>query len=93
VLIFDDTIQEKAWTDERELMCGHFDPCSGRTIGGINLLNALYATSPRSKLGRSFCGKVSRHAQRPGMRCKGAVSLPAMTSTRKARRVLAISAL
>ena len=42
VLIFDDTIQEKAWTDESELMCWHFDHCSGRTIRGINLLNALY---------------------------------------------------
>ena len=41
VLIFDDTIQEKAWTDESELMCWHFDHCSGRTVRGINLLNAL----------------------------------------------------
>lgn len=42
VLIFDDTIQEKTWTDENELMCWHFDHCSGRTVRGINLLNALY---------------------------------------------------
>lgn len=42
VLIFDDTIQEKAWTDENEVMCRHFDHCSGRSVRGINLLNALY---------------------------------------------------
>ena len=42
VLIFDDTIQEKAWTDESELMCWHFDHVSARTVRGINLLNALY---------------------------------------------------
>ncbi len=36
VLIFDDTIQEKAWTDGSELMCWHFDHCSGRTVRGIN---------------------------------------------------------
>ena len=42
VLIFDDTIQEKTWTDESELMCWHFDHCSVRTVKGINLLNALY---------------------------------------------------
>jgi hypothetical protein len=42
VLIFDDTIQEKACTDESELMCWHFDHCSGRNVRGINLLNALY---------------------------------------------------
>ena len=42
VLIFDDTIQEKAWTDENELMCWHYDHCSGRMVRGINLLNAVY---------------------------------------------------
>lgn len=42
VLIFDNTIQEKAWTDESELMCWYFDHCSGHTVRGINLLNALY---------------------------------------------------
>lgn len=42
VLIFDDTIQEKQYTDESELICWHFDHCSGRNVKGINLLNALY---------------------------------------------------
>ena len=42
VLIFDDTIQEKAWTDENDLICWHYDHVSGRTVKGINLLNALY---------------------------------------------------
>lgn len=41
-LIFDDTIQEKQWTDENEIMCWHYDHCQGRTVKGINLLNALY---------------------------------------------------
>ena len=42
VLIFDDTIQEKPWTDESELICWHFDHCQNRTVKGMNLLNALY---------------------------------------------------
>lgn len=42
VLIFDDTIQEKRWTDESELICWHFDHCQNRTVKGLNLLNALY---------------------------------------------------
>ncbi len=42
VLIFDDTVQEKAWTDENELMCWHYDHVSGRNVRGVNLLNALY---------------------------------------------------
>lgn len=42
VLIFDDTIQEKEWTDENEIMCWHYDHCSGRTVHGLNILNAIY---------------------------------------------------
>ena len=41
-LIFDDTIQEKAWTDENEVVCRHFDHVRGQAVKGINLLNALY---------------------------------------------------
>jgi hypothetical protein len=41
-LIFDDTIQEKAWTDENDIIGWHFDHCRGRSVKGINLLNALY---------------------------------------------------
>ncbi len=41
-LIFDDTIQAKAWTDENELMCWHYDPGKGRAVKGVNVLNALY---------------------------------------------------
>lgn len=42
VLIFDDTICEKAWTDENEVVCWHYDHCKGRSVKGIDLLNALY---------------------------------------------------
>ena len=41
-LIFNDTVQEKAWTDENEIMCWHFDYCKGRSVTDINLLNARY---------------------------------------------------
>lgn len=42
VLIFDDTISEKTWTDENEIVCWHYDHTKGRLVKGINLLNALY---------------------------------------------------
>ena len=42
VLIFDDTIQEKPYTDENELVCWHFDHSKGRSVKGVNLLNCLY---------------------------------------------------
>jgi hypothetical protein len=48
VLIFDDTIQERVWTDESELMCWHYDHVSGRNVRGINLPNALYHVDEKS---------------------------------------------
>jgi len=41
-LIFDDTVQEKKWTDESEMMCWHFDHTVGKSVRGVNMLNALY---------------------------------------------------
>jgi len=42
VLIIDDTIEEKPYTDENELICWHFDHTKNRKVKGINLLSALY---------------------------------------------------
>jgi len=41
-LIFDDTVEEKKWTDESNIMCWHFDHTVGKSVRGINMLNALY---------------------------------------------------
>jgi hypothetical protein len=41
-LIFDDTVQEKKWTDESNIICWHFDHTVGKSVRGINMLNALY---------------------------------------------------
>ena len=41
-LIFDDTVQEKKWTDESDIMCWHFDHTVGKSVRGINMLNAVY---------------------------------------------------
>ena len=74
VLIFDDTIQEKAWTDENELMCWHYDHCSGRNVRGINLLNALYHCNGTSipvafelvKKPFQYCDLQTRQVKRKG---------------------------
>ncbi len=42
VLIFDDTIQEKKYSQENEMICWHYDHCSGKNVKGINLMNCLY---------------------------------------------------
>ncbi|RLV58907.1 hypothetical protein D5018_14990 [Parashewanella curva] len=44
VLIFDDTIEEKPYTDEDALVTWHYEHTKGRTVKGINLLNCLYHT-------------------------------------------------
>jgi uncharacterized protein YrzB (UPF0473 family) len=41
VLIIDDTIEEKPYTDENEIVCWHFSHSKGRCIKGINLLSCL----------------------------------------------------
>lgn len=44
VLIVDDTLEEKPYTDESELVCWHYDHSKGRTVKGINMVNVLYQT-------------------------------------------------
>ena len=41
VLIIDDAIEEKPYTDENEIVCWHFSHAKGRHIKGINLLSCL----------------------------------------------------
>lgn len=43
-LIFDDSIIEKLYTDENDLICWHWDHSKGRNVKGINLLSAFYYT-------------------------------------------------
>lgn len=41
VLILDDTIEEKPYTDENEIMCWHHSHTEGRHIKGVNILSCL----------------------------------------------------
>lgn len=42
VLILDDTVEEKPYMDENDMICWHHDHCQKRTLKGINQLTALY---------------------------------------------------
>ena len=42
VLILDDSIAEKSYTDENELVRWHYDHMQGRNVKGINFITALY---------------------------------------------------
>ena len=41
VIVIDDTISEKPYTDENELVCWHYDHSKGRSVKGIGLLTGL----------------------------------------------------
>jgi hypothetical protein len=49
VLVIDDTIEEKPYTDESELICWHYDHSKGRSVKGINLISALYQVSSEAE--------------------------------------------
>ena len=75
VLIFDDTISEKRWTDENEVVCWHYAHTKGRLVKGINLLNALYHNRDVSlpvafeviKKPLQFCDLATRQIKRASL--------------------------
>lgn len=42
VMIVDDSIAEKPYTDENDIICWHYDHAQDRQVKGINFLSALY---------------------------------------------------
>jgi len=42
VLIIDDSIEEKPYTDENDIICWHYDHCKDRNVKGINFVSTLY---------------------------------------------------
>jgi hypothetical protein len=44
VIVIDDSIEEKAYTDENELICWHWDHSKERSVKGINFLSAVSVT-------------------------------------------------
>jgi hypothetical protein len=47
LVLVDDTLEEKPYTDESELVSYHYDHTQGRSVKGINLVNFIYhVTTP-----------------------------------------------
>lgn len=42
IIVIDDTIEEKMYSDENEVICWHYDHVFSRNVKGLNLLNFLY---------------------------------------------------
>jgi len=47
-LLFDDTIEEKEYTDENDIIAWHFDHSEGRSVKGINILSQIYCNNSGS---------------------------------------------
>lgn len=45
ILIVDDTIEEKRYTDPNEIITSHFDHTFGRYVTGVNIISLLYTCS------------------------------------------------
>jgi hypothetical protein len=45
VLVLDDTVEEKPYTDENDIIAWHYDHTFGRHIKGVNILNSVYHNS------------------------------------------------
>lgn len=41
LLLLDDTIEEKSYTDENSIVCWHYSHAKGRHVKGINVLNCM----------------------------------------------------
>ena len=48
VVIFDDTIEEKEYTDENDIIAWHYDHSKGRSVKGINILSGIYHSNNHS---------------------------------------------
>lgn len=48
VLIIDDSVEEKQYTDQNALINWHFDHCQGRCIKGVNFVSAIYYSKEMS---------------------------------------------
>jgi len=67
VLIFDDSIEEKEYTDHSELISWHFDHTKGRSVKGVNFMTALYYSNDISlPVGVEFVRKTKACIDKKG---------------------------
>jgi len=62
VLILDDSIAEKPYTDENDIICWHYDHTSSSNVKGINFMTALYHSQGVSlPVGFTLIAKTERY--------------------------------
>jgi len=71
VLIVDDSIEEKPYTDENEIVCFHYDHSKGRSVKGINFLSTLYHNGDVSvPIGFRLVSKTEEYLDRKANKMK-----------------------
>jgi len=62
VMIVDDSVSEKPYTDENDIVCWHYDHAHNRTVKGINFLTSLYHNQGISlPIGFALIAKTERY--------------------------------
>ena len=65
VIIIDDSIAEKPYTDENEIICWHYDHSQDRSVKGINFVTCLYHASGYSlPIGFSLVAKTEYYVDK-----------------------------
>lgn len=65
VLIIDDSIAEKPYTDENDIICWHYDHSQDRSVKGINFVTCLYHASGYSlPVGFSLVAKTEYYTDK-----------------------------
>jgi hypothetical protein len=65
VIIVDDSIAEKPYTDENEIICWHYDHSQDRNVKGINFMTSLYHTGSYSlPVGFSIVAKTEYYTDK-----------------------------
>lgn len=67
VLVIDDSIAEKPYTDENAIVCWHWDHVQSRRVKGINFLSALYHSQGVSlPVGYALVAKTEHYRDQAG---------------------------
>ena len=67
MLIVDDSIAEKPYTDENDIICWHYDHAQDRTVKGINFLTVLYhAQGVSLPVGFELVAKTEHYLDKEG---------------------------
>ncbi len=71
VLIIDDSIEEKPYTDENDIVCWHYDHSKERSVKGINFLSMLYQNKEISlPIGFQVIGKTEAYLDKKTQKIK-----------------------